>query len=126
MALADTRQLRSQGPVSVHAHHIKELSGSKDREGANGGGGGIRVSGRGEAKKNKKPQKSCRRDQVLSFRTCHDLLTKRAALAGTREIHSQCSVSVHAHRAEGISGPERREGVDGVGAGSESGAGTGT
>ena len=37
MALACTRQLRSQGPMSVHAHCTEGLIGSEGREGANGG-----------------------------------------------------------------------------------------
>ena len=41
MALAGTRQLRSQGPVSVHAYCTKGVTGSEGREGANGVGGGI-------------------------------------------------------------------------------------
>ena len=44
--LAGTRQLRSQGPVSVHAHCTEGVIMSEGREGANeveggiGGGGG--------------------------------------------------------------------------------------
>ena len=41
VALASTRQLRSQGPVSVHAHHTEGVTESKGREGANGGGIGV-------------------------------------------------------------------------------------
>ena len=41
VALASTRQLRSQGPVSVHANHTERVTGSEGREGANEGGGGI-------------------------------------------------------------------------------------
>ena len=44
-ALASTRQLRSQGPVSVQAHRTEGVTGSKGREGANGVGGGIGVGG---------------------------------------------------------------------------------
>ena len=44
-ALASTRQLRSQGPISVHAHRTGRVTGSEGREGANGVGGGIRVGG---------------------------------------------------------------------------------
>ena len=40
VALAGTRQLRSQGPVSVHAHCTGGGTGSEGREGANGVGGG--------------------------------------------------------------------------------------
>ena len=45
VALAGTRQLRSQGPVSVHAYRTKRVTRSEEREGANGVGGGIRVGG---------------------------------------------------------------------------------
>ena len=36
MTLASTRQLHSQGPVSVHAHRTKGGTGSEGRKGANG------------------------------------------------------------------------------------------
>ena len=39
MALASTRQLRSQGPVSVHC--TEGVTGSKGQEGANGVGIGV-------------------------------------------------------------------------------------
>ena len=42
MAHADTRQLRSEGTVSVHAHRTEGITGSEGREGANGIGGGIK------------------------------------------------------------------------------------
>ena len=45
VALASTRQFRSQGPVSVQAHRTKGVTGSEGREGANGGGDGIGVGG---------------------------------------------------------------------------------
>ena len=45
VALASTRQLRLQGPVSVHAHPTEGVTGSKGREGANGVGGHIGVGG---------------------------------------------------------------------------------
>ena len=45
VALASTRQLRSQGPVSVQAYRTEEVTGSEGREGANGVGGGIGVGG---------------------------------------------------------------------------------
>ena len=45
VALASSRQLRSQGPVSVHAHRIEGVTGSEGREGANGVGGRIGVGG---------------------------------------------------------------------------------
>ena len=45
VALASTRQLRSQGPVSVHAHPTEGVTGSEGREGANAVGGGIGFGG---------------------------------------------------------------------------------
>ena len=36
VAFASTRQLHSQGPVSVHAHRTEEVTESEGREGANG------------------------------------------------------------------------------------------
>ena len=42
MALAGTRQLRSEGAVSVHAHRTEGITGSEGREGATGIGGGIK------------------------------------------------------------------------------------
>ena len=46
VAPACTRQLRSQGPVSVQqAHRTEVVTGSEGREGANGVGGGIGVGG---------------------------------------------------------------------------------
>ena len=45
VALASTRQLRSQRPVFVHAHRTEGVTGSEGREGANGVGGGIGVGG---------------------------------------------------------------------------------
>ena len=40
VALVSTRQLHSQGPMSVHAHCTEELTRSEGREGANAGGNG--------------------------------------------------------------------------------------
>ena len=68
-------------------------------------------------KKRKKPHKSCRRDQALSFRTRHYLYRQRVALAGTRQLRSQDSVSVHVHTTELVTRPEGREGANGVGRG---------
>ena len=45
MALADTRRLRLQGLVSVHAHYTEGVTGSEGREGVNRVGGGIGVGG---------------------------------------------------------------------------------
>ena len=43
VALASTRQLRSQGPESVQVHLTERVTGSEGQEGANGGGGGIGI-----------------------------------------------------------------------------------
>ena len=45
VALASTRQLHSQGPVSVQAHRTEGVTGPVGREGANGVGNGIGVGG---------------------------------------------------------------------------------
>ena len=45
VALASTRQLRSQGPVSIQVHRTEGITGSEGREGANGVGCGIEVGG---------------------------------------------------------------------------------
>ena len=45
VALASTRQIRSQGPASVQAHRTGGVTGSEGQEGANGVGGGIGVGG---------------------------------------------------------------------------------
>ena len=45
LALASTRQLRSQGPASVQAHRTGGVTGSEGQKGANGVGGGIGVGG---------------------------------------------------------------------------------
>ena len=45
MALASTRQLHSQGPMSVQAHRTEGVIGSEGQEEANGVGGGIEVGG---------------------------------------------------------------------------------
>ena len=45
VALAVTRQLRSQGPVSVHAHRTEGVTGSKGREETNRLGNIIEVGG---------------------------------------------------------------------------------
>ena len=45
VAFASTRQLRLQGPVSVHAHRTEGVAEFKGREGANGVRGGIGVGG---------------------------------------------------------------------------------
>ena len=45
VALASTRQLRSQGPVSVHAHRTEGATGFEGQERANGVGGRDRSRG---------------------------------------------------------------------------------
>ena len=45
VALASTRQPRSQGPASVQAHRTEGVIGLEGQEGANGVGGGIGVGG---------------------------------------------------------------------------------
>ena len=45
VALASTRQPRSQGPASVQAQRTGGVTGSEGQEGANGVGGGIGVGG---------------------------------------------------------------------------------
>ena len=45
VALASTRQPRSQGPASVQAHRAGGVTGPEGQEGANGVGGGIGVGG---------------------------------------------------------------------------------
>ena len=45
VVLASTRQLRSQGPVSVQAHRTEGVTGSEGQEGANGVGGEIEGGG---------------------------------------------------------------------------------
>ena len=44
-ALASTRQLRSHGPVSIHAHRTEGITGSEGREETNGVGDRIGVEG---------------------------------------------------------------------------------
>ena len=74
-------------------------------EDGNGNEGGIGEGG-GEVKKRKKPHNGCRRDQVLLFHTRHHLGRQGIALASTRQLRSQGLVPVHAHRTEGVTGPE--------------------
>ena len=53
--------------------------------------------------------------QALLFRTRHHLCRQGVALASTRQLHSKGPVPVHAHRTEGVTGSEGREGANGVG-----------
>ena len=96
-------------------------NGNEDGNG-DGNEDGIGESG-GLARKHKKPLKSCRRDQALSFRMRHHLCRRGVALTGTRQLRSQGPVSVHAHRTERVTGFEGREGTNGVGGGIEVGGG---
>ena len=63
--------------------------------------------------------------QALSFRTRHHLCRQGVALPSPRQLRSQGPVSVHAHRTEGITGSEEREGANGVGVGIGVGGGNG-
>ena len=87
--------------------------------------GGIGEGGR-EAKKHKQPPKNYKRDQTLFFRTRYHLCKQGVALASIRQLCSQGSVSIYAHRTEGVTGPEEKEGANGTGTGSESGVETET
>ena len=66
-------------------------------------------------KKRKKPHENCRRDQALSFRMRHHLCRQGVALAGTRQLRSEGSMPVHAHRTEGVTGSKGREEANWVG-----------
>ena len=81
--------------------------------------------GGGEANKRRKPHKNYRRDQALLFRTRHHLCRQGIELPGTRQLCSQGWVPIHAHRTEGVTGSERREGSNGVGSGIGDGGGNG-
>ena len=55
--------------------------------------------------------------QTLSFHTRHHLCRQGVALATTWQLYSQGPVSIYAHRTEGVTGPEKQEGANGVGGG---------
>ena len=55
----------------------------------------------------------------------HHICRQRVALAGSRQLRSEGPVSVHAHRTEGVSGLEAREGANGIGGGNGNGNGGG-
>ena len=63
--------------------------------------------------------------QALSFRTRHHLYRQGVALASTRQPRSQGPASVQAHRTGGVTGPEGKEGANGVGGGIGVGGGNG-
>ena len=91
-------------------------SSSGDGNGDEDGKGDRNEDGIGEGGgEAKKPHKSCRLEQALLSRTRHYLCRQGVVLAGTQQLRSQGPVSVHAHRAEGVTGSERREGANGVG-----------
>ena len=99
-------------------------------EGGNGNGNehGIGEGG-GEAEKRKRPlitRFCCGRDRALSFRTRHHLCRQGVALAGTQQLRSKGAVSVHAHRTEGVTESEAREGANGIGGGIRIEGGNGT
>ena len=77
--------------------------GNADEDGNRDGNEGGIVEGGGEAKKRKKPHKTCRRDPALLFRTRHHFCRQRVVLTGTRQLRSQSLVPVHAHRTERVS-----------------------
>ena len=79
----------------------------------------------GEAKKCKKPYKSCRRDQALSSRTRHHPCRQGVDLVGTRQLRSRGPVSVYTQRTKGVTGSEGQEGADEVGGGIGVGGGNG-
>ena len=85
---------------------------------------GIGKGGR-EKKKRKKSDKNYRRDQALLFRTRHHLGRQGVAFVGTRHRGSKGLVPIHAHRIEGVTGSEGREGSNGVGSGIGIGGGNG-
>ena len=60
---------------------------------------------------------------ALSFRTRHHLCRQGVVLASTPQLRSQGSMSVQAHRTEGVNGSVGWEGANGVGGGIEVGAG---
>ena len=63
--------------------------------------------------------------QALSSRTRHHLCRQGVALTSTRQLRSQGTVSVQAHRTEGGTGPKGQEGANGVGGGIGVGGGNG-
>ena len=88
-----------------------------DEDGNGDGNEGEIGAGGGEVKKRKRPHENCTSDQALLFRTRHHLGRQGIALTGIRKLRSQDPVPVHMHRTEGVTGPERQEGSNGVGSG---------
>ena len=97
VAFADTRQLRSQDPVSAHAHCTEEVIGSEGREGASGVRGEVGVGvGNGDG---------------------NDLG------AGTRTVTAM--VTSTERERERVEASERTPGGNGDGSGDGAGAGAG-
>ena len=103
--------------------YTHKRNGDEDGNG-DGNKEGIGESGK-EAKLCNKLHKSYRPDQAHSFRTRHHLCSQGVALAGTRQLCSQGPVSVPAHRTEGATVSERREGENWVGGEIRNGGGNG-
>ena len=111
--------------ICIHTHIHKRGRGWERRR--------ERERDRRGRRRSEEAHKNCRRDQALSFRMRHHLGRQGVALAGTRQLRSQGLVPVHAHRTEGVTGSEGREGPNGVGVeaeaetemGTGSGVGTG-
>ena len=61
--------------------------------------------------------------QALSFRTLPHLCRQGVALESAQQLPPQGSVSVQAHRTEGVTGTEGQEGANGVGGGIRVGGG---
>ena len=114
---------------NVDGNEHRNESSSGDGNGGKDGDGDGNEDGIGEggkdAKKVKKPHKDCGRNQPLLLRRSHHLYRQRVALAGTRQPRSQCLIPVHAHRSEGVTGFEGRDGANRVGSGIRVGGGNG-
>ena len=119
------RRQDGNGDGSGDGNESSSRDGNGDEDGNGGGNEDGIGEGGGEATKRNKPHKNCRRDQALSFRTRHHLCRQEVALAGTRQLRSQGPVPVHAHRTEGVTGFEGREGANGVEGGVGVGGGNG-
>ena len=94
-----------------------------DKDG-NGDGNedGIREGG-GETNERKEPHKTYRRDHPFSSSTRHHLCRQGVVPARTRQLRSQGTASVHAHRTKGVIGCVGREDANGVRSGIRVGGG---
>ena len=63
--------------------------------------------------------------EALSFRTRNHICRQGVALASTRQLPSQCPVSNHAHRTEGVTKSAEWKGANGVGGRIKVGSGNG-